>query len=73
MKEQVFQGIAASPGFVVGKVYLFDLEETAITPHQIAEKEVGLEIARLEDALIETRKELIKIRQELADRAGRNI
>ncbi len=73
MKEKVFEGIAASPGFVVGKVYRFDLEETAVTPHQIPEKEVGAEIARFEDALIATRKELINIRQDLADRAGRKV
>ena len=46
MKERIFEGIAASPGFVVGKVYLFDLEDTAITPREIAVREVGLEIAR---------------------------
>ncbi|MFH1037603.1 MAG: phosphoenolpyruvate--protein phosphotransferase [PVC group bacterium] len=73
MKEKVFEGIAASPGFVVGKIYLFDLEETSVVPHQIPEKEVGAEIARFEDALIETRKELIRIRQDLADRAGREV
>jgi len=73
MKEKVFSGIAASPGFVVGKAYLFDVEETAVSPHPIAKKEVGAEIARFEDALIETRKELINIRQELADRAGRKV
>ena len=73
MKERIFEGIAASPGFVVGKVYLFDLEDTAITPREIAVREVGLEIARFEDALIETRKELLKIRQDLADRAGRKV
>jgi len=73
MKERIFEGIAVSHGFVVGKVYLFDLEDTAITPRDIAVREVGLEIARFEDALIETRKELLKIRQELADRAGRKV
>lgn len=73
MKERVFEGIAASPGFVVGKIYIFDIEETSILSHDIADKEVGNEIARFEDALIETRKELLKIRQELADRAGRKV
>jgi len=73
MKEKVFTGIAASPGFVIGKAYLFDVEETAVSPHQIAGRDVGAEIARFEDALIATRKELINIRQELADRAGRKV
>jgi len=69
----VFEGIVASPGFVVGEIYLFDLEETAVFPHPIGKQEIGTEIARFEDALIETRKELLKIRQELADRAGREV
>jgi len=73
MIERIFEGIAASPGFVVGKIYLFDLEDTAITPRTIEVKEIGLEIARFEDALIETRKELLRIRQDLADRAGRKV
>lgn len=73
MKERIYEGIAASPGFVVGKIYLFDLDESSIPPRNIMAREVGSEIARFEDALIETRKELLKIRQELADRAGRKV
>ncbi len=73
MKEKVFSGIAASPGIVVGQAYLFDVEEAAVSPHPIPEKSVGAEIARFEDALIATRKELINIRQDLADRAGRKV
>ncbi len=73
MKEKVFTGIPASPGFVIGKAYLFDVEEAAVSPHPIAKKDVGSEIARFEDALIATRKELINIRQNLADRAGRKV
>ncbi len=73
MTEKIFQGIAASAGLLVGKVYLFDVEETAVIPREIGEDEVGSEIARFEDALISTRKELIRIRQDLADRAGREV
>lgn len=73
MPEKIFQGIAASPGLVVGKAYFFDVQEAAVSPHPIPQKAVGVEIARFEDALIATRKELIRIRQELADRAGRKV
>jgi len=73
MAEKIFQGIAASPGFVIGRAYLFDVEEEAVTPHPIARQAVGAEIARFEDALIATRKELINIRQDLADRAGKKV
>ncbi len=73
MKEKVFSGIPASPGFVIGKAYVFDVEEASVSPHPIAAPAVGAEIARFEDALIAARKELINIRQELADRAGRKV
>ncbi len=73
MAEKTFQGIAASPGLVIGQAYLFDVEEESVTPHPIAHKAVGAEIARFEDALISTRKELINIRQDLADRAGKKV
>ncbi|MEA1927648.1 MAG: phosphoenolpyruvate-utilizing N-terminal domain-containing protein, partial [Candidatus Auribacterota bacterium] len=73
MKEHAFEGIAVSPGFVVGKILLFDLDDTAVLPHGILKKDVGPEIARFEDALIETRKELLEIRQNLADSAGKEV
>ena len=69
--EHIYEGIAASPGLIEGKAYLFDTEEVSVVPRHLEKKEIPLEIARFEDALISTRKELLQIRQELAQRLKR--
>ena len=65
-KELIFEGVAASPGVVMGKAHLFNIEEATVAPRTIREEEVPAEVARFEDALIATRKELMEIRKELA-------
>jgi len=71
-KEKIYEGIAASPGVVIGRVHTFNLEEAVIVPRKIRQSEVPAEIARFEDSLIATRQELLTIRKELAQRLDRN-
>ncbi len=71
-KELIFEGVAASPGVVMGKAHLFNIEEATVAPRTIREEEVPAEVARFEDALIATRKELMEIRKELAQRLDRD-
>ena len=71
-KEKIYEGIAASPGVVVGPVHIFNLEEAVIVPREIRESEVPTEIARFEDSLIATRQELLTIRKKLARRLERS-
>ncbi|MEA2034146.1 MAG: phosphoenolpyruvate--protein phosphotransferase [Euryarchaeota archaeon] len=72
MKEKIYEGIAASPGLIEGKAFLFDTEEVSVVPHPVEKREVPEEIARFEDALIATRRELLRIRQQLARRLKRS-
>ena len=59
-------GIAVSPGIAIGPVFM--AAEAAATPARavIAEAEVGREQARLEAAIQQSRKQLVKLRARLA-------
>lgn len=63
---KTMKGIAASPGIVIGKVYLLDSEDMAIPQKPIKEISIPKEITRLQDALTETRAEIQKIRDRIS-------
>lgn len=63
---KVLQGIAASPGIVIGKAYVLDSEEMAIPQKPIRENAVHKEIIRFQDALTQTRAEIQKIRDKIS-------
>lgn len=71
-KEIILEGMAASPGMIVGKVFIFSPEELKVESRKVSPGEVATEIARFEDSLIATRRELLGIRRRLADRLERN-
>ncbi|MDI6774856.1 MAG: phosphoenolpyruvate--protein phosphotransferase [Verrucomicrobiota bacterium] len=66
----VLEGIGVSPGVVTGHAYLVSLETLPISGASIAEDQVEHEICRLEDALVETRRQIRGIQKDLAGRAG---
>ena len=68
MSEIVLKGIPAAPGIVVGKAYIFGREELDVEKVAIFEDQVPLEISRFEDALIQTRQEIIVLQKKIADR-----
>lgn len=70
-KEKIFHGIAVSSGIIQGKILVLDPGH-AESPRRrpIAEKAVNGEIRRLENALVETRKQLSEIRVDVAKRIG---
>ncbi|MFC1668457.1 phosphoenolpyruvate--protein phosphotransferase [Chlamydiota bacterium] len=70
MTEKKLSGIAASPGIVNGKVILFDVQEDNIVSTHVAAAKLPFEIARLEEALIITRREILDIQQRLSERLG---
>ncbi|MDP3386431.1 MAG: phosphoenolpyruvate--protein phosphotransferase [Eubacteriales bacterium] len=61
------QGIAASPGIAIGKVYLFKKEILEIDFRPIEENQIHREIARFEEAKHKTREQLEAIQKKLAD------
>lgn len=69
-QERVFRGIGVSPGVAIGKAFIFDSEEVVVLKRHIGAKQVPLEIARFEDALIRTRQEILQIQDKISERLG---
>ena len=66
----VLKGIPASHGVAIGEVLLFDSEELLVPRHAITEAQIPNEILRFEEALIQTRHQLLGIQRRLADEMG---
>ena len=69
-KEIVLKGIPASPGITDGKVFLFGREQYAIPRRSIKEEQVTNEIKRFKDALVQTRNEILDIKQRISEEIG---
>ncbi|MFH0877270.1 MAG: phosphoenolpyruvate--protein phosphotransferase [Candidatus Omnitrophota bacterium] len=70
MSELIFKGIPAAPGIVIGKAYIFGKEDLDVEKHPVTEDQVPLEISRFEDALIQTRQEIIVLQKKIAEEMG---
>ncbi len=70
MSEIILKGIPAAPGIVVGKAYIFGREDLSVEKNPITEEQVPLEISRFEDALIQTRQEIIALQKKIAQEMG---
>ena len=68
---KTLKGIAASPGVAIGKVLLLDSEEMAIPKREIRDSMVPKEIARFEEALTQTRAEILNIRDKISEEIGK--
>jgi len=69
-KEIVLHGIGVSPGIVIGQAYLVRLEKDYVVERALSEDEVPQEIARLERALIETRRQIKDIQRNLESQSA---
>ncbi|MBI3253033.1 MAG: phosphoenolpyruvate--protein phosphotransferase [Candidatus Omnitrophica bacterium] len=67
---KTLKGIAASAGIVMGKVLLVDSEEMNVPKKSIKESAIPREITRLQDALTETRAEILNIRDKVSREMG---
>ena len=66
MTERHYSGIPASPGIVMGKVYLFESGDEKVEPRSIKRDQIPQEIAKLENALIQTRREILDLQKRIA-------
>jgi len=64
------KGIPASPGIVIGKVFLLSREAIQIKRTEIKEAGVSEELGRLDEALEKTRSELSEIRERISREIG---
>lgn len=72
-KTIVLKGIGASPGIVIGKVYLFDSLDSQVSFYKLRDVNlVSKEIKRFRTALKESEKQLLEIKSNLSKMAGRD-
>jgi len=69
-KEVVLQGIGVSPGVVVGKAFLLITDEDRIVEREISPDDIPREVARFEEALIETRRQIHEIQHRVGEAMG---
>ncbi len=65
MSELILKGIAAAPGIACGAAFVLDKQDFIVPPRAIMEKEIPIEIARFEEALIKTREEILTIQKRV--------
>jgi phosphotransferase system enzyme I (PtsI) len=68
--EIVVQGIAASQGIAYGQIFLYLQKDLDLPQYQIEPNRRVDEIARFERALVDTRKEIGRVRAEVAKNLG---
>ncbi|MBD5782147.1 phosphoenolpyruvate--protein phosphotransferase [Pelagicoccus sp. NFK12] len=68
--EKVFSGIAASPGIAHGQIYILAEREIAVPKYAVAADKLNGEQERLDNAIVETRKQIQKIQEEISDSIG---
>lgn len=70
-KRVELRGIGVSPGVATGPVFLVTTEEERFVERDIEDSEVAREIARFEEALIATRRQLREIQQQVNAEIGK--
>lgn len=63
-------GIAASEGISIGKAFYVQSETIDVPKKKISFEDISREIYRLEEALIETRKEISSLQRQIDDKLG---
>ncbi|MBI4846396.1 MAG: phosphoenolpyruvate--protein phosphotransferase [Candidatus Omnitrophica bacterium] len=69
-EKNTLTGIAVSPGIAIGRVFVWDSEEYTISKQIIPQKQIAIEIARFEEALIRTRTEILDIQKKISKEMG---
>ncbi|MFZ5800625.1 MAG: phosphoenolpyruvate--protein phosphotransferase [Candidatus Omnitrophota bacterium] len=70
MNEIILKGIPAAPGIAFGPAFMLGKEEIAIARRVITEAEIPAEIAKLEEALIQTRREIKELQNKISADMG---
>jgi len=68
--ERTFRGIPVSAGVVRGKVLVITTSRDTVPQRSISEDGIPAEMQRLEQALIQTRQEILAVQQKVADNLG---
>lgn len=68
--EFVLKGIPAAPGIAIGSAFLMDQQDFIVPERAITEGEVLVEIARFEEAVSDTRREIQGIKEKITAQVG---
>jgi phosphotransferase system enzyme I (PtsI) len=71
-KQVALRGIGVSPGVAIGPAFLWVHQTVGVVDRTVGEHEREREISRLEDALIETRRQIRRMQKELEQKTGSN-
>jgi len=70
LTQKTHHGIGVTPGVAIGKAFILDSEEVVVIKRHIDAEQVPSEIARFEDALIRTRKEILDVQSKISEQLG---
>ena len=68
--EKIIKGIPASPGVAIGKVFVLDKEDLAVSKRKIYDKDLKDEMSRFKEAMIKTKKEILGIKKKISVELG---
>ena len=69
-KEITLQGIGVSSGVAIGRCFLLTTDEDRSVERDITDSEISREIARFEESLIATRRQIHDIQKQVSDAIG---
>src|SRR5687768_3042978 len=68
--EHLYRGIPVSPGVSRGKILVLTKTQNRVPEQHLAEADVPAEVQRLEQALITTRHQILRMQEQVSDRLG---
>jgi phosphoenolpyruvate-protein phosphotransferase (PTS system enzyme I) len=71
-KETKIKGISASPGIAIGEAFIIGGEDILVNPKKITVDKIPQEILRFEEALIQTRKDLLRLKKGIDSNLGQS-
>ena len=69
-EEVIFEGIAASPGVAHGRAVVYLQKQLEVPCYDVAADKIDAELERFDQAILETRAEISKIRDQIAGSLG---
>ncbi len=69
-QEKRCHGVPAAPGIARGPIHVFSIETDDVVRYQVDPANVPDEIARFENALIQTRAQILEMQQQIAEAIG---
>src|SRR5687768_7452123 len=68
--ERILRGIAVSPGVSRGKVIVLTKQTDKVPEQHLPEEQVAAEVQRFEQALLDTRRDIAQMQEEVSERLG---